>query len=65
MLTPVGEQREDLDRPVLNRRSQIFDRHGRQGWLPETGPQVRTRPGRITDFQAGDRGDADQARWIR
>jgi hypothetical protein len=27
MLAPIGEQRENLDRPILNGRSQVLDGH--------------------------------------
>ena len=61
MLAPVRKQRQDLHRPVLDGRGQVFDRHRRQGRLPEPGAQVLAGPGRIADFKAGDRGDPDQA----
>src|SRR5215831_1347904 len=45
VLAAVGEQGKDLHRPVLDRGGQVFHRHGRQGRLPQSGPQLGARSG--------------------
>src|SRR5215471_9298297 len=45
VLAAVGEQGKDLYRPLLDRGGQVFDRHGRQGGLPPSGPQLGARSG--------------------
>ncbi len=60
VLPPVSEQGEDLDCPVLDGRREVFDRHGRQGRLPEARAQFRPRSGRVADFQAGHGRDPHQ-----
>ena len=59
MLAAVGQQGEDFDGPVLDRRGQVLHWHRRKRRLPQASAQVRARAGPVADLHPGHGRDPD------
>ena len=61
MLSPVGEERKDLHRSVLDRGGLVFDGHRGQRSGSQSGTKITARSDRVANLQSGYVRDPNEA----